>query len=166
MVLVTSHRISRVPRYSGIQTRKTFCFSPTGLSPSLALFPAGSAKQKFCNFPRAPECSPSESYYPDPTAVQACNVQIGLGCFPFARHYSGNHGCFLFLRVLRCFNSPGLPPLPMYSVTDTAGSPAVGFPIRLSSDQRMLAPPRGLSQLATTFIAYQCQGIHRTPLLA
>jgi hypothetical protein len=24
----------------------------------------------------------------------------------FARHYSRNHGCFLFLRVLRCFTSP------------------------------------------------------------
>ena len=33
----------------------------------------------------------------------------GLGCFPFARHYLGNHYCFLFLRVLRCFSSPGWP---------------------------------------------------------
>ena len=32
---------------------------------------------------------------------------IGLGCFPFARRYLGNHFCFLFLRVLRCFSSPG-----------------------------------------------------------
>ena len=31
----------------------------------------------------------------------------GLGCFRFARHYSGNHYCFLFLWVLRCFSSPG-----------------------------------------------------------
>ena len=34
----------------------------------------------------------------------------GLGSSPFARHYWGNHGCFLFLRVLRCFSSPGSPP--------------------------------------------------------
>ena len=27
----------------------------------------------------------------------------------FARRYSGNRICFLFLRVLRCFSSPGLP---------------------------------------------------------
>ena len=33
----------------------------------------------------------------------------GLGCSPFARHYWGNHFCFLFLRVLRCFSSPRLP---------------------------------------------------------
>ena len=30
----------------------------------------------------------------------------GLGSSPFAHHYSGNHNCFLFLRVLRCFTSP------------------------------------------------------------
>ena len=32
----------------------------------------------------------------------------GLGCSAFARHYLRNHYCFLFLRVLRCFSSPGL----------------------------------------------------------
>ena len=31
----------------------------------------------------------------------------GLGSFPFARRYLGNHCCFLFLRLLRCFSSPG-----------------------------------------------------------
>jgi hypothetical protein len=39
-----------------------------------------------------------------------------------------------------------------------------GFPIRKSTDQRLLAPPRGLSQRATSFIASQCQGIHQMPL--
>ena len=32
---------------------------------------------------------------------------IGLGSAPFARHYSGYRRFFLFLRVLRCFSSPG-----------------------------------------------------------
>ena len=31
----------------------------------------------------------------------------GLGSAPFARHYSGYRLFFLFLRVLRCFSSPG-----------------------------------------------------------
>ena len=39
-----------------------------------------------------------------------------------------------------------------------------GCPIRRSTDQRLLAPPRGLSQRATSFIASQCQGIHQMPL--
>ncbi len=37
-----------------------------------------------------------------------CRVShaYGLASSSFARHYSRNHGCFLFLRVLRCFTSP------------------------------------------------------------
>jgi hypothetical protein len=49
----------------------------------------------------------------------------------------------------------------MYSPCDTAC--AVGFPIRKSSDQSLLAAPRCLSQRATSFIASQCQGIHQMP---
>ena len=40
----------------------------------------------------------------------------------------------------------------------------MGFPIRTSRDQRVLSPPPGLSQSATSFIASCCQGIHQTPL--
>ena len=36
-----------------------------------------------------------------------CRNSIGLGFFHFARHYSGNHYCFLFLCLLRCFSSAG-----------------------------------------------------------
>jgi hypothetical protein len=41
----------------------------------------------------------------------------------------------------------------------------VGFPIRKSSDQRVFAPPRRLSQRITSFIACACQGIHQLPLI-
>ena len=37
----------------------------------------------------------------------------------------------------------------------------MGFPIRKSADQRLLTPPRSLSQRATSFIACVCQGIHQ-----
>ena len=40
---------------------------------------------------------------------------------------------------------------------------AWGCPIRRSSDQRVLPPPRSLSQGATSFIASRCQGIHQMP---
>ena len=39
----------------------------------------------------------------------ACRNKGGLGCSLFARHYWGNHCCFLFLRLLRCFSSPRMP---------------------------------------------------------
>ncbi len=42
----------------------------------------------------------------------------------------------------------------------------VGFPIRKYADQRVLAPPRILSQRATSFIASQRQGIRWKPLVA
>ena len=40
-----------------------------------------------------------------------CRNIWGLGSSPFARHYWGNHCCFLLLRVMRCFSSPRSPAL-------------------------------------------------------
>ena len=39
-----------------------------------------------------------------------CRNIPGLGQFRFARRYSGNHFCFLLLRLLRCFSSARSPP--------------------------------------------------------
>ena len=47
---------------------------------------------------------------------------FGLGSSDFARHYFRNHFCFLFLRVLRCFSSPGSLHTPMDSVHDDRSS--------------------------------------------
>src|SRR5690606_38186318 len=51
---------------------------------------------------------------PQPRTHNPCQVSHahGLASSAFARHYSRNHGCFLFLRVLRCFTSPRSPPTP------------------------------------------------------
>ena len=64
---------------------------------------------------------------------------FGLGCFHFARRYFGNHGCFLFLRILRCFSSPRELQQPMYSAEDVATLPATGFPIQKSPDQSLFS---------------------------
>ena len=49
-----------------------------------------------------------DRYVPQPLACNPCRVshKQGLATSAFARHYSRNHFCFLFLRVLRCFTSP------------------------------------------------------------
>ena len=47
--------------------------------------------------------------------------------------------CFLFLRVLRCFTSPGSPPAAMDSPQAEAVLPATGFPIRRSTDQSLVS---------------------------
>lgn len=48
-----------------------------------------------------------------PQSATPARMRAGLGSFHFARRYSGNRCFFLFLRVLRCFSSPGSPPYVM-----------------------------------------------------
>ena len=84
----------------------------------------------------------------------------GLGSSPVARHYWGNHCCFLFLRVLRCFSSPRWP-----RRTSRRSRPcrAGGCPIRTPAGQWPVAPHRRFSQLPASFIASLSQGIHHAP---
>ena len=84
----------------------------------------------------------------------------GLGYSEFARHYYRNHGCFLFLGVLRWFTSPGSLRHPMNSDDGNECLHSLGFPIRTSPDHSLLAAPRSFSQLTTSFIACLRQGIH------
>ena len=97
--------------------------------------------------------------YCGPATPSSPFESLGLGSSDFARHYFRNHGCFLFLWVLRWFTSPGSLHTPMYSAYGNPCSHGLGSPIRISPDQRLLAPPRSFSQLATSFFAYLRQGI-------
>ena len=111
--------------------------------------------------------------FPDRSArLATCNIaallpprgldRAGLGYSPFARHYWGNHCCFLFLRVLRCFSSPRSP----HRTAVMTALRLPGCPIRRSADRRPFAPTRGFSQLTTSFFASVSLGIHHAPLLA
>ena len=62
---------------------------------------------------RRPVNSPIQQL-PQPPACNACQLSHtpGLASSAFARHYSRNHNCFLFLWVLRCFTSPRSLPHP------------------------------------------------------
>ena len=91
---------------------------------------------------------------------QSCRNKTGLGYSAFARRYLRNHYCFLLLRVLRCFSSPGLPPCGYYIFN------IVGCPIRISADHIVCANPRSFSQLITSFIASETLGIPHTPLFS
>ena len=97
------------------------------------------------------------------TVLQPCcgRNHNSLGFSPFARHYLGNHYCFLFHRLLRCFSWPGsLPDKSGYHIFNM-----VGCPIGKPPDKRLFAPTRSLSQLVTSFIASESQGIRHAPLL-
>ncbi len=145
MVPADSDRISRVPPYSGLLL-ELYLIRVRDFHPLRPAFPNHSTFVLLL--------------YRSPT-TPACRNKIGLGCSHFARHYSGNHYCFLFLWVMRCFSSPGL--LPVY--TGYPPYDRMGCPIRISTDQRLFAPPRSLSQLITSFFASESQGILRTPLV-
>ena len=59
---------------------------------------------------------------------------FGLGSSNFARHYFRNRFYFLFLRVLRCFSSPGSPCMTMDSSCSNATLLALSSLIRISAD--------------------------------
>ena len=83
----------------------------------------------------------------------------GLASFPFARRYLENRCFFLFLRVLRCFSSPRFLPYVMYWRKDDCTLLQPDSSIRKSAGQWIFAPYRSLSQLVTSFVGSQCQGI-------
>ena len=88
-----------------------------------------------------------------------CRNMDGLGCSPFARHYWGNHCLFSFPAGTKMFQFPALASIIdgcyLFKVT--------GCPIRRFTDQGLFAPPRDLSQLITSFIASESQGIRHAP---
>ena len=153
MVSADSHRVSRAPRYSGtgFESRS---FSFTRLSRSMAPLPRGLQLTTGLVTLLLPALQPPLDRDP-----------LGLGCCDFARHYFRNRGFFLFLQVLRWFTSLSLLVPNYVFIGPYYGFTVVGFPIRTSPSQSLLAARRGLSQLATSFIAIFCQGIHHAPLV-
>ena len=154
MVLPTSHKVSRVSWYSGYC--RCLPLSNTRLSLSLAGFPK--------TFLLASN-----------SLMQSITLQCthrSLGSFPFARRYSGNRCFFLFLRVLRCFSSPGSPPYVMYWRMDDWGLLSRVSPFRyLRLNGYLLLPAafRSLSRLssalsakASTLRPYQLDHIAKT----
>ena len=143
MVPAVSHGIPPVPRYSGSPLAQ-IAFRIRGYHPLRPAFPG---RFSYAFLRRVRILQP-----------RARLDARGLGSSPFAHHYLGNHCCFLLLRVLRCFSSPGSPPF--------RDNPfGLGCPIRTSADRRPSAPPRGFSQLVTSFFASKSQGIPRTLLV-
>src|SRR5512133_20256 len=108
MVLPDSHGIPRAPRYSGTSIGRYFSFAYGAITHYGCTFQSASTRKTLFDFPAARYCNlttPHNSNLPTRTGLQ----QISLGSYPFAHHYSGNRLFFLFLGVLRWFNSPRIP---------------------------------------------------------
>ena len=149
MVPPASHRISRVPRYSG--TGYLPLLSPTGLSPSLVILSRmfGSAILRY-RLPATPVVR-RPPVWPLSSSL-ATTKEIEFSFFS-----SG------YLDV-------SLPRVPSYETMDSSHGdralPRPGSPIRKFEDQCLLATPLDLSQLIASFVGNQCLGIHPALLFA
>ena len=143
MVLAFSDRIPRVPPYSGY-------------SLLLNNFTYGA----FTLFRRAfQHCSAivlNGLWSPSPHRY--CYLWFGLFRFR-SPLLSESLFYFLFLRVIRCFSSPGSLHYTIYSCNDTIILLMVSSLIRISTDQCLFATPRSFSQLVTSFFGAMYQGI-------
>ena len=93
--------------------------------------------------------SPSSVHLPRVVHLSKISYAVNLGSFPFARRYWENRFCFLFLQLLRYFNSLGLAYLSVYHVFFM-----VSCLIRISTDHCLLTATRSVSPLVTSFFAF------------
>jgi hypothetical protein len=88
-----------------------------------------------------------------------CRNNYGLGYSPFARHYLGNH--------LIVFFSSGYLDVSVLRVSILSDNSSSNYWVAPFGNLRVriFAPNRSLSQLITSFIAFESQGIRHTPLI-
>ena len=104
-------------------------------------------------------CHPLRPAFPDRSA---CN-HTGHGPAPLSLATTRGISLMSFPPGTEMFQFPGFAS-PDYGFIGRYPK-GVGCPIRISTDQSLLAAPHGFSQRATSFIASWCQGIHRMPFL-
>jgi hypothetical protein len=81
MVLPNSHRVSRVPRYLGIRSRKSVPFRLQGFHLLRRTFPGSSTIDQIYHFPTEPEFRPIESHDPKYATLPGL-THIWFGLFP------------------------------------------------------------------------------------
>jgi hypothetical protein len=106
MVMADSHEIPRAPCYSGPPQRETLRFHLPDSHRLRSAIPNHSATQTLYHSPPARRNQQQDVPQPRERNAHRLSHAHGLASSPFAHHYSGNHKCFLLLRVLRCFTSP------------------------------------------------------------
>ena len=139
MVPLTSHKVSRVSWYSGsCSVSSAFTYGAFTLCGRLSQNRSVSFRESLRQSV-TPECTHS-----------------GLASFHFARRYFGNRCFFLFLRLLRCFSSPGSLPYVMDWRMDDRGVLCRVSPFRdLRIKGYLLLPEayRSLSRLSSALSA-------------
>jgi hypothetical protein len=151
VVLADSHKITRVPCYSGTTTHAYQPFRLQDSHPLRSRFPTHSTTTS--NIRAHPMPRMNEWPHNTAHATLARLHTHGLGSSAFARHYSRNHYYFLFLWVLRCFTSPRSPHTPYIFRCGSRHMTCRGVsPFGHPRITVRLPTPRGLSQVTASFI--------------
>ena len=154
MVLVDSHGISRVPRYSGTRREPTFCHLP-GCHRLWPIVPDRSIRRLVAD---SLALKPDRPYNP---TVQA----RWFGLFRVRSPLLAESLLFSLPVGTEMFHFPALPPAALcIQATATVHDDGRVSPFGHPRITARLAAPRGLSQPPTSFIGSWCQGIHRTLL--
>ena len=166
MVLPNSHRVSRVPRYLGIQSRKSDSFRLPDFHRLWLRFPAHSAINQFCNFPTDPKLRPIKPHDTEYTTLSGFNIYSV---------WAVSISLAATLKITVVFSSWGYLDVSVHLVRlcslciqlqMSRHYPRRVSPFRNLRIKACLAAPRSLSQLTTSFIASWRQGIHRLLLIA
>ncbi len=152
MVVPDSHRVSRAPRYSGISSSKLGSCRLQGYHLLWPDFPDRSTKILICNLPTAPYRHQTKPYNTTATTHTGL-TSLWFGLFPFRSPLLGESLLIFIPAGTEMFHFPAWASHVLCIQTWIGGINRLGFPIRTSSDHGLLAASRGLSQLATSFIA-------------
>lgn len=163
MVPTDSHGISRVPRYSGLQTGGSTGFAYGTVTLCGRPFHAGSTTRELCNSLTLRQPGRSDPTTPHWQRLPAL-PPMRFRLYPVRSP---------LLRVSRLLSLPSgtemfhFPEFPLPALCVQAGvvrhDPYQVCPFGNPRIDACLAASRGLSQPATSFIGFQRQGIHRVP---
>ena len=164
MVLPDSNRISRVPLYLGIYSRKSDFFRLQGYYLLWPGFPASSTKNQIFYFPASLCPSPNIPHDRRQT-TRPSYTSTYFRLFPFRSPLLRKSNFFLFLWVLRCFTSPSF--ASEYIIPRYNDITHYWFSHRVSLDQNLFAIPQSISLLATPFFAFgaKASAIHLSCLI-
>ena len=152
MVVPDSHKVTRAPWYSGSPSSKLGSCRRRGCHPLWPAFPDRSAKILVFDLPTAPYRRPTKTYNTTATTHTGL-TSPRFGLFPFRSPLLGESRLISVPAGTEMFHFPAWASHVLWIQTWIGGIHRLGFPIRTSSDHGLLAASRGLSQLATSFIA-------------
>ena len=164
MVAANSSKVSRAPLYVGIPLGGQSLFAYGAITLSRRPFHTVPLNADFVTPCRA--CSP-DLRLPRPHLRNACTLtRKWFGLFRVRSPLLPESLVFSFPVGTEMVHFPTFASLDLWiQLRDSWAFTQEGFPIRTFPDQCSRATPRSLSQATTSFIASDCQGIHRMALI-